>query len=219
MTVRQFDFYEFASVFAPGMVLLVITALISPGFFDGLQTLEVSLGGFGLVLVVSYVVGHLLQALGNILEAGWWKLQGGWPSDWPRSRKGKLLAESQIAKLQERVRRDLGWPDITLDSRLPAYAWHPVFRQIYARVRAAGCDDRAHTFNGNYGMFRGIATALILSAGLVLLVRGMGAWPLAAALIGAAVLAIARMHRFAKHYARETYVQYLTLPPADEGKT
>jgi hypothetical protein len=94
---------------------------------------------------------------------------------------------------------------------------HPIFRQIYAMVRAAGRDDRAHTFNGNYGLFRGIASAAIVAAVAIVLVRGWASWPLAAAFLAAAGLAIFRMHRFAKHYARETYVQFLALTRANEG--
>lgn len=210
--MRQFDFYEFAGVIAPGTVVLVAAGLIWPDFLGGIQKLDVSLGGFGLVLLLAYIAGHLLQAVGNVLESVWWKVNGGWPSDWPRTGKGGLLSEPQLAQLQERIRSNLGFADVTLGPNLPSKSWHPIFRQIYAMVRAAGRDDRAHTFNGNYGMFRGIASAAIVAAIAVMVPRDWERWPLAAAFLAAAGLAVIRMHRFAKHYARETYVQFLNMP-------
>jgi hypothetical protein len=122
------------------------------------------------------------------------------------------LSDVQLADLQERVRSRLGFSDVAVGPKLSAGEWHPIFRQIYATVQAAGCDDRVLTFNGNYGMFRGIAAASVVGTVGVLLARGWTAWPLAAAFVVAAALAVLRMHRFAKHYARETYVQFLSLP-------
>ena len=216
--MRQFDFYEFAGVIAPGVVVLLAASLIWPDYLGGVQKLDVTLGGFGLAMLIAYVAGHLLQSMGNAFEWLWWKVMGGCPSDWPRTGKGNLLSQTQIGKLQERVRTTLHYTDFSFGPDLSAKAWHPVFRQIYAAVRAAGRDDRAHTFNGNYGMFRGLVAAALVSTVAVLVVRGWEAWPITLAFVAAAVMAVARMHRFAKHYARETYVQFLVLPNNDEGK-
>jgi hypothetical protein len=210
--MRQFDFYEFAGVIAPGVVVLLAAGLIWPNYLASIQQLDVTLGGFGLALLIAYVAGHLLQGVGNLFETLWWKAMGGWPSDWPRSGKGDLLSKAQLAKIEERVREDLGFADFRFSADLTAKAWHPVFRQIYATVRAAGRDDRAHTFNGNYGMFRGVVAAAIVSTAAFLVVHGWGAWPFCVAFASAALLAVLRMHRFAKHYVRETLVQFLSLP-------
>lgn len=217
--MRQFDFYEFAGVIAPGTVILLAAGLIWPDFLGGIQKLEVSLGGFGLVLLLAYVAGHLLQAVGNLLESAWWMINGGWPSDWPRTGKGGLLSGAQLAQLQERIRTDLGFPDFTFGPNLTAKTWNPIFRQVYAMVRTAGRDDRAHTFNGNYGMFRGIASAAIVAAFGTVIARGWEAWLLGTFFLVAAGLALFRMHRFAKQYAQETYVQFLALSrlPVSDG--
>jgi len=104
--MRQFDFYEFAGVIAPGTVILLAAGLIWPDYLGALHKLAVTLGGFGLALVLAYVGGHLLQAVGNLLESVWWKINGGRPSDWPCTGKGDLLSKAQIKQLQERVRTD-----------------------------------------------------------------------------------------------------------------
>jgi len=212
MKIRQLDFYEFTGVIAPGTIALLAAGLIWPDHLGGILKLDVTVGGLGLGLLLAYVAGHLLQAVGNLLEAGWWGLLGGWPSDAPRTGKSGLLSEAQLAQLQERLRSDFGFKGISLGPDLPVKSWRPIFRQIYAKVHAAGRDDRAHTFNGNYGMFRGIASAAIVAAIAILFARGWPAWPVAAGFLAAAGLALFRMHRFAKHYARETYVQFLVLP-------
>jgi hypothetical protein len=60
-------------------------------------------------------------------------------------------------------------------------------------------------------MFRGIAAAAIVSTVAVLIVRGWDAWPIALTFAVAAGLGLYRMHRFAVHYARETFVQFLNV--------
>jgi hypothetical protein len=217
--MRQFDFYEFAGVIAPGVVVLLAAGLIWPEYLGSIQKLDVTLGGFGIALLIAYVVGHLLQGIGNIVECGWWKLMGGWPSDWLRTGKGNLLSQAQISRLEDRVRTSLGYTDFAFGPELTAKAWHPIFRQIYAVVRAAGRDDRAHPFNGNYGMFRGILAATLVSTVAAFIVNGCGALPVMSGFGVAAVLAVGRMHRFAKHYVRETLVQFLSLPQGSGGTT
>lgn len=216
MNMRQLDFYEFAGVIAPGTVAIVGAGLIWPDHLGKIHALDVSLGGFGIAVILAYVVGHLLQSIGNVLESAWWKLFGGWPSDWPLSNKGALLSSEQRKQLQGRIQKELGFPEFTFDQSRTSKEWHPVFRQIYAVVRAAGRDERAHTFNGNYGMFRGVAAAAFVIAIAALLAKGFHAWPLALTFSIAGALAVARMHRFAKHYATETFVQFLSLSSATE---
>ncbi len=215
--MRQFDFYEFTGVITPGVVVLLAAGLIWPDYLGSVQKLDVTLGGFGLAMLLAYAAGHLLQGVGNIFERLWWKILGGWPSDWLCAGKGDLLSQAQIEKLEDRVRSTLGYADFAFGPKLTAKAWHPVFRQIYAVVRAAGRDDRAHIFNGNYGMFRGIAAAAIVSMAAVFIVKGCEAWPIMSGFAVAAVLATMRMHRFAKHYVRETLVQFLSLPQGPGG--
>lgn len=209
--MRQFDFYEFTGVIAPGVILLLTAGLIWPDYMCNIQKLDITLGGFGLALLITYVTGHLLQGIGNVFEWCWWKVQGGWPSDWPRTGKGDLLSKEQVHKLEKQVQIYLGYTDFKFGAQLKAASWYPVFRQIYASVRAAGRDDRAHTFNGNYGMFRGIVAATLVSIVTIFIVQGLVAWPFVVTLLVVALLAAMRMHRFGKHYARETLIQFISL--------
>ncbi|MBL8809844.1 MAG: hypothetical protein JNM43_06665, partial [Planctomycetaceae bacterium] len=95
-------------------------------------------------------------------------------------------------------------------------AWYGITRQIYAAVSAAGRAGRVDTFNGNYGLNRGLAASLLTIAILVLF-TGRSNWPYSVGLLLGAIAALYRMHRFARHYARELFVQFLQLPMPPDG--
>jgi hypothetical protein len=80
---------------------------------------------------------------------------------------------------------------------------------VYAIVSAAGKHARVDTFNGNYGLLRGLAAAF-LALTFVALILGKGLYVIGALVI-LLLLAIQRMHRFAVHYATELFAQYLLL--------
>jgi hypothetical protein len=214
--MRKFDFYEFAGVIVPGAVVLMAGLVAWPDQGRDVKLLELSAGALGLLLIAAYVVGQLLQAVGNLLETVWWKLWGGWPSSWPVTNRGNLLAEAQRAKLQELIHSELGYAAFQFQPSPSPKEWHPIFREIYARVRSAGRDDRVHVFNGNYGMFRGIAAAAFIGAVVILFLGGCASWRPASAFAVGGSLALVRMHRFAKYYAQETLVQFLALPRTEQ---
>jgi len=76
-------------------------------------------------------------------------------------------------------------------------------------VAGAGKAARVDTFNGNYGLLRGLAAAFVVLI-VVASVIGKGIWIVSALLI-LLLLAIQRMHRFAVHYAIEVFTQYLLI--------
>jgi hypothetical protein len=208
--MRSFDFYEFTGVIAPGTIVLLCFALLYPEIrllFDK----DLTVGGLGIFLIVAYVAGHLTQAIGNSIEALWWKAWSGMPTDWARSGKGNLISDQQIEAMQEQLASKLKLQTVTAIPELSQQAWFAVTRQMHAAVAAESRAGRIDIFNGNYGLNRGIASALLI-ASLFTITRGAVHWSAAlAALVGAGV-ALYRMHRFAKHYARELFVQFLQLP-------
>jgi hypothetical protein len=211
--MRTFDFYEFTSVLCPGVVALLSLAFIVPQFALILPDQSVTIGDLGLFVILSYVAGHLVQALGNLLENLIWWMFGGMPTDWVRTRKHKLLSETQIKIIENRLKEEMGKPlaDLTKGE------WYAVTRSVYAVVASAGRAGRVDTFNGNYGLFRGLAAAFLFST-FLLLVTLTFKWTIIVLLLACALLAIARMRRFGVHYARELFVQFLRLPGGNEGK-
>lgn len=216
--MKKFDFYEFAGVLAPGIVIVYGLSRIYPELGLILSSKEVSFGEFGLLLILAYVAGHLIQSLGNFIEWIWWKACGGWPSELVKNRKRNILAVAQWKVLPSRIREllHIKCPD-ELDS-ITSEDWNLITRQVYAVVRKAGRADRVDIFNGNYGMFRGIAASLFVILVAALVNADNYNWRLFGALFVMMLLALLRMHRFGVHYARELFIQFIGIQPGESAQ-
>ena len=207
--MKTFDFYEFTGILCPGVVVIFSAAVIVPDFSPILRDQSVTVGDLGLFVVLSYVAGHLVQAFGNLWETGIWRMFGGMPTDWVRTRKGTLLSAQQIAVVDARLKDQTGKALAELTEK----EWFAVTRSVYAAVSAAGRAARVDTFNGNYGLFRGLSAAFLFSAVMVLATFAFK-WSTVVILLACSLLAITRMRRFGVHYARELFVEFLRLPTA-----
>ncbi|HZP00482.1 MAG TPA: hypothetical protein VFD30_09330 [Terriglobia bacterium] len=209
--MRTFDFYEFAGVIAPGTVVLWGAALLQPKFRTLLISKDLTVGGLGLFVILAYVAGQLVQAVGNGVETVWWRLWGGMPTDWIRTGRGSLLSEPQAKALHEHLGSRLKLQLPASMREISAKAWMGVTRQVYAAVAAQGRAGRIDTFNGNYGLNRGIVSSLLVLSALAI-VSHCAYWRQALLCLAIAAVALSRMHRFGKHYARELFIQFLQLP-------
>jgi hypothetical protein len=208
--MKSFDFYEFTGVLIPGVIVLYVSSLIIPEISFITLDKSISIGSLGLFVILSYVAGHLIQAFGNLFENIFWRFRGGLPSDWPRSKISFLLADLQIGNLENQVQELLAISPTRTIANFNKQEWFAITRQIYAAVQSAGKSQRVDTFNGNYGMFRGAASAFLFCSVLSLSMLP-GGWKVLVFLSGCTLLAFYRMHRFGVHYARELFVQFLQL--------
>lgn len=217
--MKKFDFYEFTGILAPGAVVVYGLARIYPDLGIIVQDEKISFGELALLLILAYVAGHLVQAFGNVIESIWWKCNGGWPSDWVRTRKRDIIATAQWNVLPARIRDFLKieCPD-DLTTVTPK-DWKSITRQIYAAVQMAGRADRVDIFNGNYGMFRGVTASIIVILVAAFIDVETDPWKLYGALFVMALLALMRMHRFGVHYARELFVQFIGMQTGETAKT
>lgn len=206
--MAQFDYYEIRGVIVPGAMLALGLVLLYPDAAFVLAQPDVSLGELGIFLTLAFVAGHLLQALGNVVEQIYWRAWGGWPTDWPRSGKHKLLAPSQQALLVSRIRSKLGL-NIDEVSQCSEADWASITRQAYSAIDKSGHARRIDAFTSSYGLFRGLLVALLSLAGLAVLQDGIAALQVVAALVTLAGLAAYRMHHFSVLYARELYSKFL----------
>ncbi len=209
--MNKLNVYEFAGIIAPGALTIFGLSRIFPDIGVLVKDEKISFGEFGLLLILAYVAGHLVQALGNLIEIAWWGLWKGMPSDWPRSRSHDLLAPQQTQALQAKVRENLKIECPNDLNTLDQKHWFSITRQIYAAVKKAGQAERIDIFNANYGMFRGIAASLVVVIIAAAFEVGKRIFPLSLGLVIAAGLALFRMHRFGVHYARELFVQFLNV--------
>lgn len=214
--MKQFDFYEFTGILLPGVIVMAALVLLFPGWDLPTLVKDISAGGLGVFIVLAYAAGHLVQAVGNLIEAAWWKCWGGMPTDWLRTKPARLLATQQLSMLKERLCKQPGLADFDTASTT-ANDWYAITRQIYAAVAGAGRAGRVDTFNGNYGLNRGLVAGLLVSLAL-LTMQALIDWHLVACVLIGAGLALCRMHRFARHYARELFIQFLQLPEREIDK-
>jgi len=208
--MKKFSFYEQVGIVIPGALFLFGIMFYVPELRNILAKDGVSVGGLGVFIIISYAIGHLLAALGNIIENLYWNMKGGMPSNWIVGPTPRLLSSSQITKVEILTAARLGL-NIPPFAELKAKTWFPIFRQIYSDVEKHGKSDRGNTFNGNYGLNRGLCSAALALAAAILIISP-SQWAVSLVLVGISLIYLFRMHRFGEHYAREIYNQFLLLP-------
>lgn len=132
------------------------------------------------------------------------------PSDWVTKSETTLISPQQRDLLNAKVGSRLGVVVSTIRG-LEQKAWRPITRQLYADVMRNGKPERIDTFNGNYGLNRGLAAACLTLACVGAVEAN---WRVGAALLLASIVYAYRAYRFGVHYAQELYVQFLTLDAA-----
>lgn len=212
MTIKSgfFSYYDIFGVLAPGTVFLAALLLLF-GDLESARLIEgVSVGGLGVLAILGYAAGHLVQAVGNVLEKLYWRPWGGMPSDWVRTGKhGRLpFSEAQMEKLREVCSSKLGLSIEGSIQELSAEEWDGITSQIKAAIKAEERAGRVSTFNSKYGFHRGLTASLLMVAPAALLTNRI--WIGVASVLCVLVTGY-RMHRFARHYARELFVQALQL--------
>ncbi len=204
----QFDPYEYIGVVLPGSIVVLTASLAYPELREMLGKDGVQIGGLGIFLIASYVIGHVVQALGNGIEWADTKLRGSNASDQLLAPDQTIIAPSQRARLVKRLAEH---QDVELDD-LDSRAWAAIRREMYAAIAAAKATARIEAFNRTYGLLRGLSAGFLVAAGLTVIARP-DRWLPALLLVAAAVLAVIRMQRFSVHYTRELIVEYLRLAP------
>src|ERR1700674_3469751 len=131
--MNKLSFYEQVGIVIPGSVFLFGLVFYVPALRDVLAKDGISIGGLGIFVIISYAVGPLVAAVGNVIENLYWRLKGGMPSSWIVGRSPRLLSSSQIAKIEVLAVSRLGL-SVPPFAELIEGAWHPIFRQIYSDV-------------------------------------------------------------------------------------
>lgn len=126
--MRKFDFYEFTGIIVPGTILLVGAAICSETVKQHVFAEDVSIGEATLSLIVAYGLGHLVQALGNLIESAWWWAWGGKPTDWPRSGRHQLLSDEQTDSIDTALANKLRFNMAGGFKSLSSADWYSVAR-------------------------------------------------------------------------------------------
>jgi hypothetical protein len=211
--MKELSFYEQVGILLPGAVLLFGLVLLAPELRTAVSAEgDVTVGGLGLFLILAYALGHLVAAVGNLLEGVLWRLAGGMPASWVREpKRARLLTADQHQALLSKVKKRSGGA-VTSIRGLPRAEWRGLFSRIYRDVLVHEPSGRLEIMLGSYGLNRGLAAAcLVLLATTLVLQPPQWRWyalGLALAVAGYGF----RMVRFALYWAREVYAAYLALP-------
>jgi hypothetical protein len=207
---RSFDAYEVVGVVIPGVVVAIMLTTEWPSLRALLSDKGLSIGDFGLFVLVAFVLGHLVQAVGNLVEAVVW-LPHGLPTNWVRRLRQNLVTPDQRRSLEAAVAAMEGSEqDISAMGRRE---WLAVTTRAYGRLSHAGRTGRIDAANRAYGLSRGLAAALLVCFawyGIAHTHDYLALSALAAAL-GAAVW---RMRRAGTQYARALVLDFIDLDHA-----
>jgi hypothetical protein len=206
--MKTLSFYEQAGILIPGAVFLFGLLWLAPNSEHFGVTGAVTVGGLGLFLILAYALGHAIAAVGNILERVFWSAFGGMPTDWVTHDPPKLLTPEQIDQLLLRAseRFDVAWPPLR---GLPKARWSRLYGQLYRDV-LANMPGRVETFNGNYGLNRGLASAAFALVPMALLVRpGANGVAIGSFIAVVGLVYLYRMYRFGVHFANEVFFGFL----------
>lgn len=199
--MRTFDFYEFVGVLAPGTIAMFLATLLF-GQTIGEDPVPQNLGGLGIYIIIAYVIGHLVQALARGVEVVYWHLWKGMPTDWPVTRPQWAAGRGAISSICRMTGKTHPGANKQGDQ---LGDWHAMVRQARSTLYAIGRASRVQVFNGNYGMFRGLLTVLMVAAVTAWWTTEVDPAVAFLTLLGLAFLAERRMHRFAIHYATELF--------------
>jgi hypothetical protein len=205
--MRNFEFYEFAALLTPGVITLAGLLWMFPSV--GPHPLDLSTGSLGLILILAYAAGHLIQIAGNLIENCYWMMWGGRPTDWVTAKKHSLISKPQILVLEEQVRDGLPGFHFQELYGCGKVHWLAATRQIYAAVSKVGMAARVDIFNANYGLCRGMAASFLILLGSSLAAFHFTQIRREMLLLALFIAAMFRMHKFAVYYARELFVQFI----------
>lgn len=203
--MNRFDAYEVTGVIVPGSILAGMAAMEVSEFRLLLGTDAASLGGLGLFIIAAFVLGHLVQAFGNLIERFVWFF-GEWPTDGVRSKDQRLLSSDQQDQLQTLIGKMEG-----RERRLEEYSskdWNAVTARIASKLRNASLSAQVDVANRNYGLFRGITASLILVIAWNIALSETNI-TLVTVLAVALTAAVLRMRRFGRLYARNLFLSFL----------
>lgn len=204
---ERYNSYDYIGVIAPGTVVVFVLTVHYPALRTLLVNDGITVGGLGLFVLLAFITGHLLQAVGNIYEALLWKPFGGIPSNWIVSDKQSLVSKDQKEKIRSFLMNrygDFDWQTVSSKD------WYSISRELYKIIEAKGDIQRIEVFNRNYGLMRGVASAFAVASFLIAFILDSPVEYILYSVLGLA-LATARMYRFGVHYAREVYVSFLAL--------
>src|ERR1700761_7510451 len=192
--MKELSFYDQAGVILPGAMALLGPLMLWPSITHSFGLGGLSVGGLGLFIMVAYACGQAVASLAVLLEAPTWALLGGRPSDRLIKTGAGGLPKRAAEALISRLRASYGIEADTL-AEIGLTDWRYCFDRMFREV-TTGEGGRVDTFNGLFGLNRGLALAAVTNAILVAVARPPQ-WPwIMVGCVVCAFIFLRRMVRF-----------------------
>ena len=209
---QLFEFYELLALILPGSVLLFGLSKLFPNLMLFSLDKDFSAGAFGVFIIISYAVGHLVQVLGGGIEFFWRKIRGN-PTAWIDAGKRQLIFDNQTTELEERLAKKLGIPREAFHlHELTRRQWLNAIKQMQIAIEVSGYTGRLEKFQAIYMMCRGLIAALIILAISSAFVVTWDYWFVPYTLLAFSGILLYRMNKFERASIRELVIQFLQLP-------
>lgn len=211
--MKPFNLYDLLGILAPGTIVVIGLVSLFPNQAVFLSNKELSIGGLGVLAILSYVIGGLLGGIGNVIESIYYKFRGGNPTEKLRFPRKGGIPMRELEQLEARLVAEKLIEDRENIADMLAPHWHGVTRQIHSFLDNRGRTGRLDIFNSQYGMYRGIVAALLVLGLGAILAKGLTAVLPLIAIFGVCILvALQRMNRFGQYYATELVRQFIQCP-------
>ncbi len=212
LDVREyFDKQDFTATLVPGLVVVVATVLLLPHVSVLHLLTSLSIGGFLLLLVLSYAAGLIIQAVAGVLESLWWKSRGGLPTARIRMQPSALLEAKQVEAFNAALGKQFEGLSVPA-AELSEKEWAATTTAIYAALKERDSTTRIDELDRGRGLFSRLAAAAATVVFVVIFVAPFGwKWFLPAIVILG--LTLYRMGVLGERHAQELYTEYLKAPP------
>lgn len=158
---NKFNFYDFIGYVIPGSLGCVFLYWLINGFFGFYFYLEFkSIGESILFLALAYLIGHLIQTYGNLIEKSAVREWGGWFSEQFLRDDNSYYTTAFKSALRESIKTvfhesaELGTNDETQRQRR-----QELFNLCYALIVQEGVALHTEIFNSVYSLYRGLIAA------------------------------------------------------------
>lgn len=205
--MSSFDAYEYVGVIVPGALPTLAAALLFPELSSFLHSEGFALGDFGIFLIISFVIGHVVQMFGGLIDRAQDMLGIG-KADRALNNREKWFGRAQWAEFESLFANLVSANPSSIDKN----NYDQAIRATYAVVRAEGRAHRVDAFNRNFGMCRGLVAGSLLTIALLFATGGSQHIYYAMLIFGfLSVPLFVRMRRFSHLFIAELVAQAIAL--------
>lgn len=208
---QLFELYEMLGLILPGAVFIYGISFLYPELSSFSFSNDLSAGALGIFIILSYVMGHIVQVAGEYVELFWRQIRGE-PSEWVIEGNKQLFTTPQIKALEKKIPQAVAMDGDFSMSSLTRKQWLAMHKQLIIIVTNAERGKRLQKFNAIYVMCRGLVAAIVLLLIFSLFGHQTIGITTPFILAGLASILFYRMTKYERHAVQELFLQFLQTP-------